>query len=133
MNDIRAFIAKLPAWMLTFLCVAAIAWLTLAPHPLGDNDLPLFPGADKVAHALMFGGLTFCILLDKRRKDGWLPLSFGILAMAVISAIFLGALTEILQDAMGLGRGGDILDLAADSVGALLTALAYRLYSIHST
>lgn len=129
MIKIRRLLANLPAWLLTILCVAAIAWLTLAPRPLGDNDLPLFPGADKLAHALMFGGLAFCILLDIRRRDDWKPLSCKSIATAILSAVLLGAFTEILQDAMHLGRGGDILDLAADSVGAILTALSYRFLS----
>lgn len=120
---------RLPAWLLTGLCVAAIAWLTLAPQPLGDTDLPLFPGADKVAHALMFGGLTFCILLDFRRRDEWRPLSYKAAAAAVFAAVMLGALTEILQDAMHLGRGGDILDLAADTAGSILIAISYKILS----
>lgn len=127
MNRIRNILASLPDWILSMLCVLAIAWLTLAPRPLGDNDLPLFPGADKVAHAIMFGGLTFCILLDIRRKDGWRPLRLSNLIIAVSIVILLGGVTEILQDEMGLGRGGDILDLAADTAGSLLTAAAYRL------
>lgn len=129
MDKLHTLLYRLPKWLLTILCSAAIIWLTLAPHPLGDNDLPLFPGADKLAHALMFGGLTFCILLDIRRGDGWKPLSCKAVVTAILSAVLLGALTEILQDAMQLGRGGDILDLAADSAGSIIIAISYKLLS----
>lgn len=58
-------ILRLPPWLLTTLTVLAILWLTLAPHPLPDNDIPTFEGIDKVVHACMFGGLYFMICLDR--------------------------------------------------------------------
>lgn len=116
---------RLPQWMLTAVCLAAILWLTLASKPLGDNDIQLFPHADKVAHAIMFGGFTFCIIIDWMRKHNWKKCSRSIGITAAASSILLGVLTEILQQSMHVGRSGDPLDLIADFIGALLTAIAF--------
>lgn len=120
------WICGLPAWTLTALCLAAIAWLTLASKPLGDTELPLFPHADKLAHAIMFGGLAFCIMLDSLRLGRRCRVSTAVWA-AVASAL-VGLLTEVAQQAMDAGRSGDPYDLLADTAGAVATAAAfYRL------
>lgn len=118
MEKFRLFIEKIPTGILSGCTVAVILWLTLAPHPTGDLEVPLFPGADKVVHALMFGFLTFILLLELMRHRGWtfLPLpAIGLVAFA--SAIF-GIVIEVVQAAMGLGRSFEILDIMADSAGS---------------
>ena len=117
-------LSEMPKWSLSIVCLAAILWLTLAAKPLGDTDVPLFPHADKVAHAIMFGGFTLCILLDWSRKHGWQPAPAKVAAIAAGAAIALGIATEVCQQEMGLGRSGDILDLVADTTGALIVASA---------
>ena len=114
--------------MLTIVCFLAICWLTLAPHPLPDNDIPLFPGADKIVHGIMFGGFTLCIILDWNRKQGW-PSKLqktDIYAPEIASAF--GIITEILQNEMQAGRTGDIWDLVADITGAFLVAAIVAYY-----
>lgn len=125
MRRIREFLEWLPKWTLTAVCLAAILWLTLASKPLGDNEIQLFPHADKVAHAIMFGGFTFCILLDWIRRHGWnrCPVRMAVIGASV--SILLGVLTELLQQEMHIGRSGDPLDLLADSTGAILTAFLF--------
>ena len=121
---IMNWINRLPPWTLTIVCFLAICWLTLAPHPLPDNDIPLFPGADKLVHAIMFGGFTLCIILDWNRRHGWpTAVSKADTYAAVIAALF-GSITEALQNAMHAGRSGDRWDLLADIIGAFLTAAA---------
>ena len=128
MNSFKAFIDKLPPWTLTIVCFLAICWLTLAPHPLPDNDIPLFPGADKIAHAIMFGGFTLCIILDWNRRHGWpVAVSKADVYSATIAALF-GAITEALQNTMHAGRSGDRWDLLADIIGAFLVAGACIIY-----
>lgn len=111
--------------MLTAVCIIAILWLTLASKPLGDNDIQLFPHADKVAHAIMFGGFAFCILIDCMRKHNWERCTWRVGIVAVICSVSLGIITEILQQSMHIGRSGDPIDLLADSAGAILTAFAF--------
>ncbi len=122
MDKIKIWLEKLPPWVLTGVCFLAICWLTLAPHPLPENDIPLFPGADKIAHAIMFGGFTFCIILDWNRRHGWPTKIQKMDWCAPLFASLFGIVTEVLQNEMHAGRSGDIWDFVADITGALLVA-----------
>lgn len=117
----------MPPWTLTGFCLAAILWLTLASKPLGDNEIELFPHADKVAHAIMFGGFTFCILIDWIRKRGWRRCGWKVAVAACVISIGLGILTEFLQQSMQAGRSGDPLDLLADSIGSILVTAFFSI------
>lgn len=110
-----------PRWGVSAAVVALILWLTLAPHPVGDADIPLFPGADKVVHGIMFGTLTFALWFDSSRDRGaWNPAGAGrSLWFAVGSALF-GLLIEWLQLSMQMGRGFEWADAGADLAGCLL-------------
>ena len=130
MTKIKDFLEKLPPWVLTAICFLAICWLTLAPHPLPDTDLPLFPGADKLVHAVMFGGFTFCIMLDWNRRHGWPAGIQRADAYAPWISSAFGITTEILQNEMHAGRSGDIWDLVADVAGSFLVCGTICLYKI---
>lgn len=151
-----------PSWILTIVVSLAILYLTLVPHPLPDDTPQLFPGADKVVHALMFGGLTFVILLDTQRRKNyplpkgksmadnreprgiekgeageqatfWQPLSKRyVWTVAAISAL-AGIVIECLQWAMGLGRGFEVADIVADTVGSFVFAALWLVFQHHWT
>lgn len=129
---------KWPAWILTIVVSLAILYLTLYPDPLPDDTPQLFPGADKVVHALMFGGLTLVVLLDRQRllarqRKVWLPLpGCFVWSIAFISS-FSGVVIECLQWTMGLGRGFEIGDILADTAGSFLFALLWLLLQRHWT
>lgn len=108
----------------TVVVVVAILWLTLAPHPVPDNDLSLFDGVDKVVHFMMFGGLSAVACFDIMRATRRLTVSVT-LAVALLSSVF-GAIIELLQEAMELGRSGDSFDFIADAAGAFICAFAAR-------
>lgn len=114
---------KITRWGLSILCFIAIMWLTLAPHPLGDTDIPLFPGADKLAHFLMFGGFAFCIIFDWERYHEWAPCPRIIMMRAADIPCAVAILTEVLQLTMGLGRAFELLDIIADITGAYVCAI----------
>lgn len=127
---LNSFLSKLYPGLLSGLTVLAILWLTLAPHPLPDNDIRMFEHADKLVHALMFGGLVFSMVVDrelwyKRRYEqtGRLPRkrTSTLLLFAIGGTLFGGAI-ELLQGAMELGRGCDPVDFLADAAGAFLSA-----------
>ncbi len=121
-DKIRNWLERLPAWSLTVVCFLAICWLTLAPHPLPDNDIPLFPGADKIVHGIMFGGFTLCIILDWQRRHGWPKKIQKVYWIAPLIASVFGIVTEILQQEMHAGRSGDVWDFVADVTGSFLVA-----------
>ncbi|MDE6380679.1 MAG: hypothetical protein K2L11_09415 [Muribaculaceae bacterium] len=136
MTTLKQLLDKLPPWTLTIVCFLAICWLTLAPHPLPDNDLPLFPGADKIVHAIMFGGFTLCIILDWNRRHGWPVKIQKADTYAPDIASGFGIVTELLQKEMNAGRSGDVWDLVADITGAFLVAglcVVYKLKHQHKT
>ena len=121
----RKKIDALPAYQPTATVLVAILYLTLLPQPLGEEDISLFDGADKMAHFIMFGGLTGTFLFDRFRISR--PLSLrGALTASFVSAIF-GALIDYLQYAMQMGRAGnDIYDALANTLGAFTAVLVCR-------
>lgn len=112
---------NIPPFLPTALVVCAILWLTLAPHPLPDSDIPLFPGIDKVVHALMFGGLAAVGCFDLWRCQGARLSVYSMILVAGVSALF-GGVIEWLQMAMEMGRSAELADFAADVAGAAVCA-----------
>ena len=127
MERIRKGLSAMPPWLFSCIILLAILWLTLAPRPLGNEMPPLFEGADKIAHAMMFGGFSIVMLLDLQRKHGWIPLKVVTAMICALISSTLGVLTEEVQSAMGLGRGFEYGDIVADTIGAFLFAGLYVL------
>ncbi len=110
---------SLPDWLLTVVVSVAILYLTLVPRPLPDVDIPLFPGADKLVHALMFGGLAGAVALDWARWRGVSVLTPCRLAVIALIATLAGGMIELLQLVMAMGRGCELWDFVADGCGAV--------------
>lgn len=116
-------LSSLPPLMLSGVTFMAILWLTLAPQPLGEEPPPMFPGADKLAHAIMFGGFAAMMLLDYQRKHNWRMISYRrALTCSALSSL-LGIGIEFAQANMGLGRSLETADMIADTIGAFLAAI----------
>ncbi|MCC6874542.1 MAG: VanZ family protein [Sandaracinaceae bacterium] len=106
---------RLLAWAPALLYMALI-WvlssLSLAPSLLDD-----FPLRDKGAHAIEYAVLGLLIAHATRRS--WPErAAWRTAALALLLTILWGLVDEIHQ-AFVPGRGADVLDLAADSIGAL--------------
>lgn len=116
----KSFIKAIPVGILSALAILIVAYLSLDPNPLGDNDFHLFPGADKVAHFLMYL-VTACIFIFDHAKFK-LPhhtkLDMELLFMCC--AMLLGLLMEIGQLVLSNGRSYDLLDLIANCLGAAM-------------
>ncbi len=134
-------LTSIPTGLFTFLTGAASLWLTLAPHPLPGSGLHLFPGADKVVHACMFGGLFFAACFDrklwrtkKRAMHQHLthrPEKRYIILSIALNCVAFGGGIELVQGAMDLGRGADWLDFLADAAGvAVAMALTPRVLGL---
>lgn len=107
----------LPAYVPSVIVLLLVLYLTLFPKPLGDEEISLFEGADKVVHFIMFGGLTGTFIFDRWRIDR--PLSLKNALITALVTAMLGALIEYLQWAMQLGRAGnDLHDAIANTLGA---------------
>ena len=127
MERIRRSLSLLPVWLFSIITLLAILWLTLAPKPLGDNPPPLFPGADKLAHGIMFGGFAAMMLLDWQRKHRWRKVWWQRALVCAILSSLLGILIEYAQANMGFGRGFEYPDMVADTIGAFSVAILWML------
>lgn len=118
-------------WWPSAIVLGAVLWLTLAPHPVPENDIVLFPGADKLVHALMMGGLTLTILFDMSRQGKWRfnRISIKPIIIVGIGVIIFSLADEWAQSAMRLGRTGDIFDFIADMTGVALACMAAKFAS----
>ncbi|MDE5857297.1 MAG: VanZ family protein [Muribaculaceae bacterium] len=123
---IKQIMLRLPQWLFSIIVLLAILYLTLVPKPLPDTNIRLFPHVDKVVHAIMFGGLYFCLVLDFLRNRALCHQSyiipFSINITFFLSCIALGGLIELIQSWLGFGRSCDIYDFYADTAGVILFA-----------
>jgi VanZ family protein len=99
---------------LYFVLVAVLLVIALLPQPLAPEGTP----SDKVNHIFAFFTLAFLARLLWRKKSVWVP---------VASLTLFGALIEILQATMGLGRDGEWADFLADVVAIFAGLTAARL------
>lgn len=129
---LRRVCRYIPVWIPSVIVLAAVLWLTLAPHPVGEMDVPLFEGADKVVHAAMFMALCFVILFDLMRARGWTQVSLPVISAVVFGVGLFGVITEVLQDVMGMDRAMETLDMGADFIGAVFGGVIWIIYqSLH--
>lgn len=112
-------------WWPTVIIISAILWLTMAPHPLPKDNIQLFPGADKLVHALMMGALAGTALYDFSRRGAWHigSVSISVIISVGLAVILFSALDEWAQGAMGIGRSADIYDFLADIAGILIVCI----------
>jgi len=99
---------------------ALVAAASLVPLPPGPGQAFLFPGSDKVAHALAYAVLCALIVWSTAgvRRGGRLLASAG-------AAGLFGLLMELLQPLTG--RTCDMKDWAADVLGVVAAILAIAL------
>lgn len=122
-SHLAAIVGQLPAGLLSAVAVVLLLWLTLSPQPLPETDIPLFPGADKLAHLLMFGGVAWGVAADITAHNAHCEVRRVAWAVAV-GVFLLGGVIECMQQWMELGRSGDVADWISDGAGAFLGALA---------
>jgi VanZ family protein len=118
------FIFSIPQWLrivLSFIYLGIIVSLSLLPSD-DFPEIPLFPGADKIVHTLMYVGLTWlvCWLMHSENNHKWY-------FVIILFSVGWGVLMEMFQLMMDLGRSFDPSDIAANSVGALIGTLLYLL------
>lgn len=109
---------RIPRFLTSAVVTAGVLYLTLAPRPFGSVRIPLFEGADKVVHFMMFFAMAFAYHFDFRR--GKKPVDEARLkGWIFVSLSAFGGLIELAQWKMRMGRSGDWYDLLADIAGAV--------------
>lgn len=109
---------RIPRFLTSAVVTAGVLYLTLAPRPFGSVRIPLFEGADKVVHFMMFFAMAFAYHFDFRR--GKKPVDEArLMGWIFVSLSAFGGLIELAQWKMRIGRSGDWYDLIADIAGAV--------------
>lgn len=109
---------RIPRFLTSAVVTAGVLYLTLAPRPFGSVRIPLFEGADKVVHFMMFFATAFAYHFDFRR--GKKPVDEArLMGWIFVSLSAFGGLIELAQWKMRMGRSGDWYDLLADIAGAV--------------
>ena len=109
---------RIPRFLTSAVVTAGVLYLTLAPRPFGSVRIPLFEGADKVVHFMMFFAMAFAYHFDFRR--GKKPVDEArLMGWIFVSLSAFGVLIDLAQWKMRMGRSGDWYDLLADIAGAV--------------
>jgi len=108
------------------LYVLGIMALSLLP-PQDLPKIPLFRGADKVIHFMMYFvfSILFCWALRTERH-------YSRLFFIVVLTIGWGVLMEFIQFSMHLGRSFSWYDISANSLGVLVGIVIYVLVARNS-
>ena len=101
----------------------ALAWMAvlfyLSHQPTLETPA-LFPGQDKLFHALAYGVLGFLLL------GSWAPATDGFNAMQIRSSILIGSLYGLSDEFHQYfipGRSSDMWDWVADTLGVVIAVL----------
>lgn len=106
-----------PALWAVLIAVLTLMPVSGAPRFAWLQDLPV----DKLVHLVLFGVQAALLALLMARQGVAAPLLW-----AFVASTGYGALIEVLQQTMGLGRTAEWGDLLADALGALVGILAIR-------
>jgi VanZ family protein len=110
---------RLALWAPVVAHMALIFGLSSIHHPPSLPEVPGI-GADKLAHAALYGLLS--VLIVRAMTGGWTrPISMTIAAVAVAWSVAYGASDEFHQSFVP-PREVDAADLLADAVGATIAA-----------
>ena len=110
------------------LWASVILVLTLTPA----RDMPVTPewkllSFDTAAHAGVFAVLSFTAIITAGRQRRFPALRQHAPLVVAVGCTAFGALIEVLQVAMQLGRHGEWSDLLSDTIGTLAGLGAARL------
>lgn len=109
---------RIPRFLTSAVVTAGVLYLTLAPRPFGSVRIPLFEGADKVVHFMMFLAMAFAYHFDFRR--GKKPVDEArLMGWIFVSLSAFGGLIELAQWKMRMGAAAIGMTSLADIAGAV--------------
>ena len=110
----------LKKYPLSWIVIIAILYLSFFKPP--QTDMEEIPGIDKLVHICMYGGLCFILWIEYLRIHStinWRRIAIG----GILLPIAFSGCIELVQSYGTEHRGGDWLDLAANTTGVLLASL----------
>ena len=113
------FVRKYP---FSLCIILAVIFLSFFRFPAMGID-PV-PGLDKVAHVCMYFGMSGMLWLEflRAHRNDNQPLWHAWIG-ALACPVLFGGVVELLQEYCTTHRGGDWLDFAANTAGAVLASL----------
>jgi VanZ family protein len=81
---------------------------------------------DKVVHLFLFGIESFLLISGFSKQSSYPILNAKSKLLGVLIAISYGALVEVLQSTIFIGRSGDIRDALANALGAFLGLVIFN-------
>ncbi len=127
----RQLLKSIPVGVLSALAIVLTAYFSLDPNPLGDNNIMLFAGADKVAHLLLYLLVTVLFITDYAKYKLPHHTKLNLELMFMCCAMLLGLLMEVGQLVLSNGRIYDVIDLAANCVGAFAGFAYMHWWGLH--
>lgn len=106
----------------TLIVLIVIIYATWVPKPIDSDYIPLLPHIDKLIHAIMMGGLVGAIAFDYKRQERRHMLTLKVMAVITAGVMIFGAVDEVVQGLLPIGRPSDPWDLLADWAGSLIGA-----------
>ena len=113
------YIKKYPV---SLLIILTVIYLSFFKPP--TTDLSNIPNIDKIVHVCMYLGMSGMLWLEflRAHQKGDSPLWHAWVGAFVCPVLFSG-MVELLQESCTTYRGGDWLDFAANTTGALIASL----------
>ena len=113
------YIKKYPV---SLLIILTVIYLSFFKPP--TTDLSNIPNIDKIVHVCMYLGMSGMLWLEflRAHQKGDSPLWHAWVGAFVCPVLFSG-MVELLQEYCTNYRGGDWLDFAANTTGALIASL----------
>jgi len=84
-------------------------------------------GPDKIVHLFIFGILTYLLLRGFHKQSRFRNLQSHYIIYALIIGIIFGALTEVMQRYIFIGRNANVYDFLANLSGCIIGLIAYYL------
>ena len=103
--------------LLTSVCVIFLSVVPGNEFPELDNH---YKNIDKLAHVVMYGGLSFLWYYDLRRSGITKLKKMNIDIILSFSILILSIVLEVVQHLFIPFRAFDVFDIAANSIGILL-------------
>ncbi len=127
----KRFLLSIPTGILSLVVTALVVYLSLASDPFDVNELPTFPGFDKLCHFIMYFALECAYLLDYAKLKLPHHTRLNIELALTATAAVIGLLMEVAQLVWTSYRHFDTMDWAADVAGTVVAFLLLHFLLLH--
>ena len=103
--------------------IVCVLFLSFLPASSLSSDWDFFENQDKLIHLIMYGGISFLLLLDMHFR---MFNNYRFIIVMLLSIVLFSTIIEILQPIFS-NRGRDLFDVIANFIGAVLGVSFFQL------